>query len=336
MCSGLFVHPLRIANGTSGLSPVSHNKPMDAPLQIEEVWKTFGRTNAVRGLSLRVPSQSVYGFLGPNGAGKSTTIRMALGLQRPDRGRISLFGRPLASERVLLLRRIGSLVEAPSLYQHLTGRENMEVHRRLLDLPTGVIDEALEAVGLLSDGDRLVRGYSSGMKQRLGIAQALLGNPELLLLDEPTNGLDPAGIHEMRALIRDLPKRRGVTVFLSSHLLSEVEQVATHFAIISQGQLKFEGTPDQLRSLSEQIIVVEVDQPEFAQGLLMKVGCAVTREGSRIVIAASGEHQAAQINNVLVQAGVAVSHLATQHKTLEDLFLDLTNSPAAEMEYVGQ
>ena len=309
---------------------------MDAVVQIEEVWKAYGSTQAVRGLSLTVPSQSVYGFLGPNGAGKSTTIRMVLGLQRPDRGRITLFGRPLASERVALLRRIGSLVESPSLYQHLTGREHLEVHRRLLALPKSVIDEALETVDLLAVGDRLVRNYSSGMKQRLGIAQALLGNPELLVLDEPTNGLDPAGIHEMRTLIRDLPKRRGATVFLSSHLLSEVEQVATHFAIISQGQLKFEGTPEQLRIPSEQIIVVEVDQPERAQSLLTGVGRSVSREGDRILIANDGQCEAAQINTILVEAGVAVSHLATRHKTLEDVFLDLTNSPAAEMEQVGQ
>jgi ABC-type multidrug transport system ATPase subunit len=186
---------------------------------------------AVRGLSLRVPPQSVYGFLGPNGAGKSTTIRMVLGLQRPNRGTISLFGRPLARERIALLRRIGSLVESPSLYLHLTGRENLEVHRRLLGSPARAIDEALEAVELSPVASRLVRNYSSGMKQRLGLAQALLGNPELLLLDEPTNGLDPAGIHEVRMLIRDLPRRRGVTVFLSSHLLAEVEQIATHLAI---------------------------------------------------------------------------------------------------------
>ena len=309
---------------------------MDPVVQIEEVWKAFGSTQAVRGLSLTIPSQSVYGFLGPNGAGKSTTIRMVLGLQRPDRGRITLFGRPLASERVALLRRIGSLVESPSLYQHLTGRENLEVHRRLLALPKRVIDEALETVDLLPVGGRLVRNYSSGMKQRLGIAQALLGNPELLLLDEPTNGLDPAGIHEMRTLIRDLPERRRVTVFLSSHLLSEVEQVATHFAIISQGRLKFEGTPEQLRIPSEQIIVVEVDQPERAYSLLTGFGRAVSREGNRILIMSDGQCEAAQINTILVEAGIAVSHLATRHKTLEDVFLDLTNSPGEELEYAGQ
>src|SRR5204863_4264028 len=138
-----------------------------------------------------------------------------------------------------------------SLYPHLTGRENLEVHRRILNAPKRAIDEALETVDLVSAAGQVVRAYSSGMRQRLGLAQALLGNPELLVLDEPTNGLDPAGIHQMRTLIRDLPGRRGVTVFLSSHLLSEVEQVATHFAIISQGELKFEGTPEQLRTQSE-------------------------------------------------------------------------------------
>jgi ABC-type multidrug transport system ATPase subunit len=156
---------------------------------------------------------------------------MVLGLQRPNRGTISLFGRPLETERVALLGRIGSLVESPSLYLHLTGRENLEVHRRLLGVSKRAIDEAMD---LIPVAGRLVRNYSSGMKQRLGLAQALLGNPDLLLLDQLTNGLDPAGIHEVRTLVRDLPKRRGVTVFLSSHLLAEVEQVATHLAIISQ------------------------------------------------------------------------------------------------------
>jgi ABC-type multidrug transport system ATPase subunit len=298
---------------------------METPVRVEEVWKTYGTAAAVRGLSLSVPPQSVYGFLGPNGAGKSTTIRMLLGLQRPSRGTISLFGRPLERERIALLRRIGSLVESPSLYLHLTGRENLEVHRRLLGLSKGAIDEALKTVDLIPAAGRLVRNYSSGMKQRLGLAQALLGNPELLLLDEPTNGLDPAGIHEVRTLVRDLPKRCGVTVFLSSHLLAEVEQVATHLAIISQGELKFEGTRDALQTRGKQAIVVEVDQPERAHALLMGIGFAVTREGNRILIAPNSQCGSAQINAMLVQAGVAVSHLATQHLTLEERFLELTS-----------
>src|SRR5258708_7435004 len=245
---------------------------MEPLVRIEEVWKSYGSTAAVRQLSLSVPAQSVYGFLGPNGAGKSTTIRMILGLQRPDRGRISLFGKPLEQERATLLARIGSLVESPSLYQHLTGRENLEVHRRLLDAPEKAIDEALETVGLISAAGRIVRGYSSGMKQRLGLAQALLGGPELLVLDEPTNGLDPAGIHEVRSLMRDLPKRRGVTLFLSSHLLAEVEQVATHFAIISEGQSRFEGTAEDLRIRSKPVIVAEVDDGERARNILAGAG----------------------------------------------------------------
>lgn len=299
---------------------------MEPPVQIEGVWKTFGSTAAVCGLSLSVPPQSVYGFLGPNGAGKSTTIRMMLGLQRPNRGTISLFGRPLAAERIALLRRIGSMVESPSLYSHLTGRENLEVHRRLMDLPKPAIDEALETVDLMPVADRLVRNYSSGMKQRLALGQALLGTPELLLLDEPTNGLDPAGIHEVRALVRDLPKRRGLTVFLSSHLLAEVEQVATHLAIISQGQLKFEGTPEELRKRSKQVIVVEADQPERAYALLTGMGRKVTREGERLMIELEEQYGPAEINATLVQAQVRVSHLVTQRLTLEHAFLELTNS----------
>jgi ABC-type multidrug transport system ATPase subunit len=309
---------------------------MEMPVRIEQVWKTYGKMTAVSGLSLSVPPQSVYGFLGPNGAGKSTTIRMVLGLQRPNRGSISLFGRPLETKRVASLARVGSLVESPSLYAHLTGRENLEVHRRLLSLSKRAIDEALETVDLIPVAGRLVRNYSSGMKQRLGLAQALLGNPELLLLDEPTNGLDPAGIHEVRTLVRDLPKRRGVTVFLSSHLLSEVEQVATHLAIISQGKLKFEGTPEELRMRSRPMIVVEADQPERACALLTGIGRTVTRKGDQIMIVPGEEYGSAQVNAILVRAGIAVSHLATHSRTLEDVFLELTSSPATPKEYVSR
>jgi ABC-2 type transport system ATP-binding protein len=297
---------------------------MISPIQIEGVWKSYGITPAVRGLSLTVPARSVYGFLGPNGAGKSTTIRLILGLQRPDRGRIRLFGKPIESDRLTALSRIGSLVEAPSHYLHLTGRENLEVHRRLLDAPIQTIGEALDTVGLTGAADRAVRGYSSGMKQRLGLAQALLGDPELLLLDEPTNGLDPAGIHEVRTLIRELPERRGVTLFLSSHLLAEVEQVATHFAIISSGQEKFEGTAEELRLRSQPSIVAEVDEPERAIRLLQQLDIPVTREPGRIVVSPQPGRNSAEINTLLVRAGIAVSQLTTRHATLEDVFLDLT------------
>jgi ABC-2 type transport system ATP-binding protein len=297
---------------------------MTDPIVVQDVWKKYGSHEAVRGLSLRVPAQSVYGFLGPNGAGKSTTIRMILGLQGVDRGSIALFGRPLESARTALLRRIGALVEAPALYPHLTGRENLEVHRRLLSAPRKAIDAALETVDLVSAADRLAQTYSSGMKQRLGLAAALLAEPELLVLDEPTNGLDPAGIHAVRGLIRGLPARRGVTVFLSSHLLAEVEQVATHLAIISQGQVKFEGTPEALHSRSRGTIVVTVDQPERAATILAQMGCRVSCQGNRVQVASEDP---AGVNAALVQAEIAVSYLATEQATLETSFLELTSEP---------
>lgn len=306
---------------------------MDHPILLKQVSKSYRTVRAVRDLSLDVPSQSVYGFLGPNGAGKSTTIRLILGLQRADRGDVYLFGRSAASERLSVLRRAGSLVESPSLYHHLTGRENLEIHRRLLNLQKRAIDEVLATVDLTSVSDCLVRSYSSGMKQRLGLAQALLGNPELLILDEPTNGLDPAGIHEIRDLVRSLPERRGVTVFLSSHLLSEVEQVATHLAIISRGELKFQGTRDDVRALSRPTILVKVNDPERALALLTGMGFRATGRDGCIEIAPAlpaldfPDISPHEINAMLVGEGIRVSHLSLEHRSLEELFLDLTQSP---------
>jgi ABC-2 type transport system ATP-binding protein len=294
-------------------------------IEIHDVSKTYGEVTAVRSLNLNVPVQSVYGFLGPNGAGKTTTIRMILGLQRPDRGELLLFGEKLQDDRQDLLRRIGSLVETPSLYPHLNARENLEVHRRLLGLPSRAIDEALETVDLLSAARRLVRTYSHGMRQRLGIACALLGNPELLVLDEPTNGLDPNGIHEIRGLIRSLPKTRGITVFLSSHLLSEVEQVATHFGILALGELQFQGTKHDLRQRLQPVLAIEVDRPDDARVLLTNAGYSVRFEAQRIFVEPTPKFAPAEINAMLTQARLSVSHLAMEAATLEDVYLELTH-----------
>jgi ABC-2 type transport system ATP-binding protein len=295
------------------------------PIVLEDVWKTYGKTTALAGLSLAVPAGSVFGFLGPNGAGKSTAIRIVLGLQRPSRGTVSLFGRPLPKSRGEVLRRVGSMVESPSPYLHLTGRENLEVHTRLLGLPPREIDEALDMVNLSGVRDRLVRHYSTGMKQRLGIAAALLGNPDLLVLDEPTNGLDPAGIHEVRKLVRDLPRRRAVTVFLSSHLLAEVEQVATHLAIVSLGQLRFQGTPADLQARKAAIIVAVVDRAQVALELLCAAGYQATAAEGQISITGH-DSDPARINSILVQGGIAVSRLTVEQPSLEDLFLEITDS----------
>jgi ABC-2 type transport system ATP-binding protein len=223
------------------------------------------------------------------------------------------------------------------LYPHLTGRENLEVHRRLLDAPVRTISAALETVGLSTAADRSVRGYSSGMKQRLGLAQALLGNPELLLLDEPTNGLDPAGIHEVRMLIRELPERHGVTVFLSSHLLAEVEQVATHIAIISSGEARFEGSVEELKRRNQPVIVIEVDDPERAGTILRELEIPVSIGPDRVVASPpQGRIAPAEINALLVRAGLAVSQLVARHSTLEDVFLDLTSEHAEKRELLFQ
>ena len=308
---------------------------MENPVRLQGICKSYGKLVAIRRLDLTVPPRSVYGFLGPNGAGKSTTIRIMLGLQRPTHGSVLLFGRPLEKERAALLRRCGSLVESPSLYPHLTGRENLEVHRALAGLPRSTLQEALACVDLKADAERPVHNYSSGMKQRLGIAQALLGNPELLILDEPTNALDPAGIHEIRDLIRNLPQRRGVTVFLSSHLLGEVEQIASHIAIISRGEVKFEGTPSELSMRSNEKIVVQVQQPERAERLLTSIGHHVTRDGCQISVAADQAADPAQINAILVQAGIAVSRLSRERPALEDLFLEMT-AASSEIQSVAR
>ena len=197
---------------------------MEWILETNGLSKTLGGRAVVRDVGLRLRRGDIYGFLGPNGAGKTTTIRMLLGLVRPTAGSVRIFGRELRKDRLAILRKVGSLVEYPSYYGHLNAIENLEVIRRLLDAPKSRIDEVLAIVRLTNDAKRKVKGYSLGMKQRLGIAMALLGSPELLILDEPTNGLDPAGILEIRELIRGMPREHGVTILVSSHLLRSEER----------------------------------------------------------------------------------------------------------------
>jgi ABC-2 type transport system ATP-binding protein len=293
--------------------------------------RRFGARLAVDDLNLRAPEAGVYGFLGPNGAGKTTAIRMLLGLIRPDAGEVNLFGSPLAANRRTLMRRVGALVEAPSLYPHLTGRENLEVTRRMLGAPRALIDRALDIVKLAQDAHRRVREYSLGMRQRLGLALALLNKPDLLILDEPTNGLDPAGIHEMRELLRRLPAEFGVTVFLSSHLLSEVEQTASHIGIIHEGRLLFQGTLAELRDEHRAQLTLGVNQPEEAVGYLTADGWGVrVRADGMLSVAATTSEEAVRVNNLLVGRRLEVFHLAPAQVSLEDIFLTLTGGKAAE------
>ena len=293
--------------------------------------RRFGKLTAVDDLGLNVPYGSIYGFLGPNGAGKTTTIRLLLGLIQPHAGQVRLFDVPLRPGWRAPLSRASALVESPSLYPNLTGRENLEVTRRLVGGERAQIGRALQIVGLGADADRRVRGYSAGMKQRLGLALALLSTPELLILDEPTNGLDPAGIQEVRDLIARLPGEYGVTVFLSSHLLAEVEQVATHIGIIQAGRLRFQGTQESLRAQMEEHVVLQVEEPREAEASLRAAGWTVHRNGGhRLTVAANGLSDAAMINAHLVGEGVNVYHLGLEHPTLEDMFIALTSDTEGE------
>lgn len=293
-------------------------------IQLAGVSRRFGDLAAVQDVSIAVPARSVYAFLGPNGAGKTTTIRLILGLLRADRGEIELFGKSARRYRTEALRRIGSMVEMPSLYPHLTGEENLQVKRRLLGLPQSEVSRVLKIVDLVSASSRLVRGYSLGMRQRLGLALAMLGQPELLILDEPTNGLDPAGIEEMRNLIRSLPESQGMTVFLSSHLLSEVEQVASHAAILRSGRVLFDGTIRELHAQQSNTLVIGVDRPDAAAAHLRQSGFRVERNDSVLQLEGTSLENAAAINATLVQAGFAVHQLSMQRRSLEQIFLEMT------------
>lgn len=216
-------------------------------IQTKKLTKTYGDFTAVSEVDLHIPKGCVYGFLGPNGAGKSTTMKMLLGMTAPTAGSFTIDRMKYPDDRVEILKKTGSLIEAPAFYGNLTGEENLDLLRKILGLPKEAVDEALELVGLTEYRKRLAKKYSLGMKQRLGLAGALLGTPPILILDEPTNGLDPVGIHEIRTLIRSLPKRFGCTVLVSSHLLSEMELMADEIGIFNHGRLLFEGTLKELR-----------------------------------------------------------------------------------------
>ena len=304
---------------------------MENPLiETRGLTRRFGVQLAVDRLNLSVPAAGVYGFLGPNGAGKTTAIRMLLGLIRPNAGEVRLFGQQLSTNRYSLMQRVGALVETPSLYPHLTGRENLEVTRRLLGAPRHLIDLALDTVKLSKDANRRVREYSLGMRQRLGLALAQLNQPELLILDEPTNGLDPAGIHEMRDLIRHLPRESGMTVFLSSHLLSEVEQIASHIGIIHEGRLLFQGTLSELQAKQQMELTVGVKQLDRAIECLNRAGWTVQKRADELLTVSTRlSDDAVRINSFLVDHRLEVFHLALAQVSLEDIFLTLTRGQAA-------
>ncbi|WP_379128105.1 ABC transporter ATP-binding protein [Paenibacillus sp. sgz500958] len=285
--------------------------------------KEYRGRAAVEDLNLNIKRGEIYGFLGPNGAGKTTTIRMLLGLISPTAGNIEIFGKDLRKDKLNILRKIGSMVESPSYYGHLTAVQNLEAIRRILDVPKSRISEVLDIVSLTGEEKRPVKGFSLGMKQRLGIASALLGSPELLILDEPTNGLDPSGIQEIRELIKRMPQEHGITVMVSSHLLSEIELMADTVGIIRQGRMVYQ---DSIVNLGQRVageMRLSVSDPEAALSAAARQGYDGAIRQGVISFPRMNDARVALLVKMLVENGHAVYRVEEHRQSLEEFFLQV-------------
>lgn len=288
--------------------------------------------NVVDNVDLAVPEGCIYGFLGPNGAGKSTTMKMLLGLVKPTKGDITLLGRPLyvqgkendERKRLAILSQTGSLIESPSYYGHLTGRENLEIICTLKNVPKTEISEVLSIVRMENQQDKKANHYSLGMKQRLGLAGALLGHPKLLLLDEPTNGLDPAGIQEMRELVRSLPETYHMTVMVSSHLLSEIDQMADYAGIINKGKLIYQDSLLHLHQYSRRHLHLRTTNNNRAMVVLNENQIDCQSKDGFLVFPEVSDEKTVSLISALVRENIGILRVEEHQKSLEDIFLSLT------------
>lgn len=302
---------------------------MQTVIETKALCKQYGPHTAVDHVELHVPQGCVYGFIGPNGAGKSTTMKMLLGLIHPTAGRVRLLGQELTEKsRLPLLRQTGSLIESPAGYLHLTAQENLEIVADLKGVPHKDIGRVLDIVHLTQDRNHKVGQYSLGMKQRLGIAMALLGSPKLLILDEPTNGLDPAGIQEMRALIRNMPAATGATVLISSHLLGEMEQMVEQVGIIDHGHILFEGPLTELQRHSRGNVTLRLLDPAKAAPILRANGLTAHSDSCVVTLPPLQDALLADLVQKLAACGAGVVELTPRTKTLEEIFLSLTSEEA--------
>ena len=302
---------------------------MQTVIETKALCKQYGPHTVVDHVELHVPQGFVYGFIGPNGAGKSTTMKMLLGLIHPTAGRVRLLGQELTDKsRLTLLRQTGSLIESPAGYLHLTAQENLEIVADLKGVPHKDIGRVLDIVHLTQDRSRRLGQYSLGMKQRLGIAMALLGSPKLLILDEPTNGLDPAGIQEMRALIQNMPAATGATVLISSHLLGEMEQMVEQVGIIDHGHILFEGPLTELQRHSRGNVTLRLLDPAKAAPILRANGLTAHSDSCVVTLPPLQDALLADLVQKLAAGGAGVVELTPHTKTLEEIFLSLTSEEA--------
>jgi len=283
---------------------------------------------AVDNVALLVPDGSIYGFLGPNGAGKTTTLRLILGLIKKQSGTISIFGKSFGENRLDILRNIGSLIESPSLYGHLTAYENLLILQKIYQCPIERINEVLTLVGLSNTGKKRAGKFSLGMKQRLSIAMALLNNPKLLVLDEPTNGLDPQGILEMRELLKQLNREKSITIIISSHLLAEIEKIATHVGIINHGKLIFQGTMSELnnKQIESSSIIIDTNDNVRAMNVINQFVSTAQMQNNKIVLPLLGRNVVAEMNKALIQQQLDVYEISIVKNDLESIFFNLVNN----------
>ena len=276
-------------------------------------------------INLSIEKGTVYGFLGPNGSGKTTTLSLLLGLLNNQKGDIEIFGQRLQTNRIAILKKIGALIETPSLYGHLTARENLELYRTVYDASPERVDEVLKIVGLEDTGNKTAKKFSLGMKQRLSIALALLPNPELLVLDEPSNGLDPAGIIELRELIKKLNKEHGMTILISSHILSEVEKMVSHVGIIYKGKMLFQGTLQQLHHFQQNKAKLLIDTSDNTRAAKILEQHSPQLSEGLLTLPFTDMKQVSEIGKTVMDNGLDLYLLQPKKQELEQLFIDLTS-----------
>lgn len=303
---------------------------MGIAIETRDLTRRFGRRTAVDQVSMTVPERAVYGFLGRNGAGKTTTLKMLLGLIKPSAGSALIDGVDVAGDRIGAARLVGALLEAHGFYVNLTGRENLDLTRTLLGVAATEVDRVLDVVEMRENATLKVSDYSLGMKQRLGLARAMLGAPPVLVLDEPTNGLDPDGIADMRRFLKALPERTGATVLLSSHLLGEIEQTATHIGIVNEGRLVLEGELSRLKSDLAPEIAVRTDDPVKAAAVLrgwdltVEAGQDADTLTARLRSGDDADRKSAELNRALVDSGLSVFAIGPRARSLEGIYRDVS------------